>query len=46
VLLRPDHYVLTYIGQDEAWPQARIDALFFGLDAAPSPNTPKTTALS
>ena len=46
VLLRPDHYVLTYIGQDEAWPQARIDALFFGLDAQPSPDAPKTTALS
>ena len=45
VLLRPDHYVLTYIGQDEAWPKERIDALFFGLDAPPSPDLQEATTL-
>ncbi len=29
VLLRPDHYVFTYIGRTQTWPLERIDALFF-----------------
>jgi hypothetical protein len=34
VVLRPDHYVLTYIAHHEAWPLARLDALFHGYGVA------------
>ena len=34
VVLRPDHYVLTYIAHHEAWPLGRLDALFHGYGVA------------
>ena len=30
VVLRPDHYVLSFISQNETWPKERLDALFHG----------------